>query len=52
MGADTVAWTRIAGQTLTFRCDAEVELSVGQKVRIGFDPARGSIFDAASGQRV
>jgi multiple sugar transport system ATP-binding protein len=52
MGADTVAWTKIAGQTLTFRCDSEVELKEGQKVRIGFDPARGSMFDAASGQRV
>ena len=52
MGADTVAWTRIAGQTITFRCAAEVHLTVGQKVRIGFDPARGSLFDAASGQRV
>jgi multiple sugar transport system ATP-binding protein len=52
MGADTVAWTRIAGQSLTFRCDAEIELVAGQKIRIGFDPARGSLFDAASGERV
>jgi multiple sugar transport system ATP-binding protein len=30
MGADTVAWTRIGGQPLTFRAAAEVQLEPGQ----------------------
>ena len=52
MGADTIAWTKIGGQSLTFRAASEVHLEPGQKVTIGFDPARGSIFNAESGERV
>ena len=52
MGADTIAWTKIGGQSLTFRAASEVVLQPGQKVTIGFDPARGSVFDAASGDRI
>ncbi|MDP1731574.1 MAG: TOBE domain-containing protein, partial [Devosia sp.] len=52
MGADTIAWTKIGGQSLTFRAASEVHLEPGQKVTIGFDPARGSIFHAESGERV
>jgi multiple sugar transport system ATP-binding protein len=52
MGADTVAWARIGGQPLTFRAAAEVQLVPGQKVLVGFDPSRASVFDAASGMRV
>ncbi|WP_423068173.1 ABC transporter ATP-binding protein [Devosia sp. CN2-171] len=52
MGADTVAWTKLGGQSLTFRAAAEVHLEPGQKVLIGFDPARGSVFNAESGNRI
>ena len=52
MGADTVAWTKVGGQQLTFRAAAEVHLEPGQKVLIGFDPARGSVFNAQSGERI
>jgi multiple sugar transport system ATP-binding protein len=52
MGADTVAWTKVGGQQLTFRAAAEVHLEPGQKVLIGFDPARGSVFNAESGERM
>jgi multiple sugar transport system ATP-binding protein len=52
MGAETVAWTKLAGQELTLRADAEIDLRPGQKVLIGFDPARGSVFDADSGNRL
>jgi multiple sugar transport system ATP-binding protein len=52
MGSDTVAWTKVAGQSLTFRCSSDIPLAPGQKVTIGFDPARGSLFDAQSGVRV
>ncbi len=52
MGSDTIAWTKIASQSLTFRAAAEVHLVPGQKVLIGFDPGRGSVFNAASGQRM
>ncbi len=52
MGADTIAWTKIGGQAVTFRAAAEVALESGQKVLIGFDPARGSVFESESGNRI
>jgi multiple sugar transport system ATP-binding protein len=52
MGAETVAWTKLAGQPLTLRADAEIELKPGQKILVGFDPARGSVFNAESGNRI
>jgi multiple sugar transport system ATP-binding protein len=52
MGAETVGWTRIAGQAVTLRCSADIPLEPGQVVALGFDPARGSVFDAQSGNRL
>ena len=52
MGSDTVAWTKVAGQHVTFRCSSDIPLAAGQKVTIGFDPARGNLFDAQSGVRI
>ncbi len=51
-GSDTLAWTRIGGTAVTFRCDSEVDLKPGQKIKIGFDPGRGSIFDETTGDRI
>jgi len=52
MGSDTVAWTKVGGQSVTFRCSSDIPLAPGQKVTIGFDPARGNLFNAESGNRV
>ncbi|MBO6900810.1 MAG: ABC transporter ATP-binding protein [Rhizobiaceae bacterium] len=46
MGSDTLAWTRVGGQNFTFRTDSEYAPKEGEKVLIGFDPARASLFDA------
>ncbi|MEO8684218.1 MAG: ATP-binding cassette domain-containing protein, partial [Devosia sp.] len=52
MGSDTLAWTTIAGKAITFRCDSDVIIKTGQKLVVGFDPARGSIFNAESTDRI
>ena len=52
MGSDTVAWTKIGGQSVTFRCRREVISSPARRSSIGFDPARGSVFNAESGDRL
>lgn len=52
MGSDTLAWTKIAGHPVTFRADSDVVLTVGQKLLVGFDPARGSLFNAETTNRV
>ena len=52
MGSDTLAWTKIGNKAVTFRCDSDVVIETGQMVRIGFDPARGSIFSAETTNRL
>jgi multiple sugar transport system ATP-binding protein len=52
MGSDTLVWTKLGSQPLSFRVDAERHLHVGDKVCIGFDPARASLFDADTGDRL
>ncbi|KKC39576.1 ABC transporter ATP-binding protein [Devosia epidermidihirudinis] len=52
MGSDTLAWTKIAGHQVTFRADSDVHLEVGQKLLVGFDPARGSIFNSETTNRL
>ncbi|KKB82755.1 ABC transporter ATP-binding protein [Devosia limi DSM 17137] len=52
MGSDTLAWTKIAGHPVTFRCSSDTEIRVGQNLKAGFDTARGSIFNAETTNRV
>lgn len=52
MGADTLVWTRLGGQGFAFRVEAERHLHSGEQLRIGFDPARASLFDGQSGNRI
>ena len=52
MGSDTLGWTKIGNHAVTFRADSDVHLTVGQKLLLGFDPARGSIFDSATTNRL
>ncbi len=52
MGSDTLVWTKLGGQNLSFRVESEKPLSVGERVMIGFDPARASLFDGAAGDRL
>jgi multiple sugar transport system ATP-binding protein len=51
MGSDTLVWSKLGGQNVAFRVPSEKPLHVGDRVPIGFDPARASIFDNASGSR-
>jgi multiple sugar transport system ATP-binding protein len=52
MGSETLAWTKVAGVPVTFRCSSDIPLAAGDKVRVGFDIARGSLFDAQSENRL
>jgi multiple sugar transport system ATP-binding protein len=52
MGAETLVWTKLAGINFTFLVDSENRPTVGERVKIGFDPGRASLFDAASGDRL
>ncbi len=52
MGSDTLVWTKFGGQNLSFRVELEKHLAVGDRVTIGFDPARASLFDRTSETRL
>ncbi len=45
MGSDTLVWSKLGGQDFRFRVDGQLAVATGETVRIGFDPARASIFD-------
>ena len=52
MGSETLAWTTVAGVSVTFRCSSDIEIRTGDKVTVGFDIARGSMFDATTEERL
>ncbi|HEY0476956.1 MAG TPA: ABC transporter ATP-binding protein [Kofleriaceae bacterium] len=52
MGADTLVWTKLAGTNFAFLVDSESRLKIGERVTIGFDPGRASLFDEATGVRL
>jgi multiple sugar transport system ATP-binding protein len=52
MGSDTLVWSKLGAQNIAFRVPSEKTLHVGDRVPIGFDPVRASIFDNASGSRI
>ena len=52
MGADTLVWTKLGGTNFAFLVDSENRLNVGERITIGFDPGRASLFDDAAGDRM
>ena len=52
MGAETILWTDIGGKPASIRVDGDSTVKVGDIVPFGFDVARASLFDAASGERL
>ena len=39
MGADTLVWSQIGGQEFRFMVDVNTSVNVGDRLKIGFDPA-------------
>jgi len=52
MGANTLVWTKLADTNFAFLVDSETRLKVGERVTMGFDPGRASLFDEATGARL
>jgi multiple sugar transport system ATP-binding protein len=52
MGADTLVWTKLAGTNFAFLVDSESRLRPGERITIGFDPGRASLFDESTGVRL
>lgn len=52
MGADTLVWSTYASQPFRFRMEGTANVSPGDKIKIGFDPAKASLFDTNSELRL
>ena len=52
LGADTLALAEVGGTKFWIRMEGEAVLKSGETLSIGFDPSRGSLFDAVSEARL
>ena len=52
MGSDTLVWTTLAKAPLRFRMDGQASVKTGDKILMGFDPSRASLFDKQSEKRL
>ncbi len=52
MGAETIIWCKIAGQSLSVRVEGETEIRAGERLKLGFPVERINLFDAKTGERL
>ena len=52
MGADTLVWTKVAGQDFRLRMEGQAKVAPGDALHIGFDPVRASMFDKGTEERL
>ena len=52
MGAETIVWCRLAGQTLSVRVEGESAIAPGSTLPVGFPIERVNLFDAKTGLRL
>jgi multiple sugar transport system ATP-binding protein len=52
LGSDTLARFTSHGRTLWIRMDGQAAISPGDKLQVGFDPARANIFDKTTENRI
>ncbi len=52
MGSDTLVYADLAGQTFRIRMDGQARVAIGDKLEIGLQPSRASLFDAKTEERL
>ncbi|MFY0618519.1 ABC transporter ATP-binding protein [Shimia sp.] len=52
MGSDTLVYTTLANSPFRFRINGQAKVTSGDTMRIGFDPAQGSLFDKTTEDRL
>ena len=52
MGADAQLWSRLGPHEIRARIDGAAEITEGATLPVGFDPARASLFDAETEERI
>ncbi|MBP1806577.1 ABC transporter ATP-binding protein [Rubellimicrobium aerolatum] len=52
MGSDTLVWAQVAGKPFRIRMDGQARVAPGDRIPIGLDPAKASLFDAKTEERL
>ncbi len=52
MGSDTLAWAVLAGNRFRIRMDGQARVAAGDRLAIGIDPSRASLFDKKTEDRL
>jgi multiple sugar transport system ATP-binding protein len=52
MGAETIVWTKIAGEPFSVRVEGDAPVQSGEGLELGFPANRLNLFDAESGVRL
>jgi multiple sugar transport system ATP-binding protein len=52
MGADSLLWGTVGGETVSVRIGPDDTFRPGEKLDAWFQPDHASLFDAESGQRI
>jgi multiple sugar transport system ATP-binding protein len=52
MGSDTLVWVDVAGTPFRIRMDGQARVAPGERLAIGLDPAKASLFDAKTEERL
>jgi multiple sugar transport system ATP-binding protein len=52
MGSDTLVWAQLAGKPFRLRMDGQARVAPGDRLPIGIDPAKASVFDAKTEERL
>ncbi len=52
MGSDTLVWADLGGKPFRIRMDGHARVAPGDRLPIGLDPARASLFDAGTEERL
>jgi multiple sugar transport system ATP-binding protein len=52
MGADTLVWAPVGGKPFRIRMDGQARVAPGDRLTIGIDPSKASLFDARTEERL
>jgi multiple sugar transport system ATP-binding protein len=52
MGSDTLVWVQLGNAPFRVRMDGQARVSPGDRLTIGLDPAKSSLFDARTEERL
>ncbi|WP_210529429.1 ABC transporter ATP-binding protein [Rubellimicrobium arenae] len=52
MGSDTLVWAQVAGKPFRIRMDGQARVAPGDRIPVGLDPSKASLFDAKTEERL